>query len=808
VSHPTTQDELERALRETEAWLQAVVSNAPIVIFATDASGIFTVSAGKGRESLGLAAGEGVGLSAYEVFADFPQVGANLTRALAGESFTDTVVVGDLAFETWYGPSRDGVGNVAGVIGVATDVTRQHRAQLALERNAQRRSALLRCISDIIAVFDMDGTLRYCSPSAGHVLGYDEANAPTNVLDIVHPDDHASVLAAGQSAVAGEPVPVEFRLRHADGTWRWLSAIGTDLRHDPDVGGVLVTARDVTAGKDADEAARTEAARFGALVEHLSDMIVLLDERGRVRWASPSTRRLTSSDGPVFDLVHPDDLEAAQRLLTELIAEPGAVRRFECRIRGANDEWRTIETIATNLLQDAAVAAIVCNSRDITERRVAEQELVRRAYVDGLTGLPNRALFLDRLQVALARAGRRQSKVAVLFLDLDRFKVINESLGHEPGDRLLEAVARRLEAALRPEDTVARFGGDEFTVLCEDIRADSEPIGIAERINRALATPFTLGDREVFLTASIGIALAPRQAHADSLLRDADAAMHRAKERGRARFEIFDEGSRASAMERLETEHDLHRAVERGELSLRYQPIVELRGGGVVGVEALVRWEHPRRGEVAPAGFIPLAEETGLIVPIGEWVLGQACRQVAAWRGRGVLPEGFSVSINLSAGQLAQPGLAGVLDDALDDTAIDPRSVWLEITESALLVDAEAAIATLQALKDRGLCLSIDDFGTGYSSLSYLKRLPIDALKVDRSFVSGVVSDSEDHAIAEAVVALAHTLGLGAVAEGVETAEQLAEVRVIGCDSAQGYLFSRPVPAGTVEALLRSRPRW
>ena len=801
----TALQQLERALRDSESRLGAVVANAPIVLFALDRDGVFTVSEGKGREALGLEPGEGVGECVYDTFADYPDVCDNVRRALAGESFTHTVVVGDVAFDTWYGPLRDEEGTVQGVIGVATDVTERHQAERALERTNARFQALVRSSADIIAVVDADGGLRYSSPAATRILGYDAGRVPTNVYDLVHPDDHDRVLAVALSTLAGAPQPVELRMRHADGSWRWIEAVGNDLRGDPDVSGVLISARDVTARREAE----VKEARFEALVEHLEDIIVVVDAEGAVRYASPSARRLMADDeGPFFHLLDPDDVGPAIEVLTDLQSEPGAVRRFSCRVR-IDDAWHDIDVVATNLLDDEAVGGIVCNCRDITDRKHVEEALARSVYEDDLTGLPNRVVFLDRLHVALARARRRHSGVAVLFLDLDRFKVINDSLGHEPGDRLLTAVARRLEGALRPEDTVARFGGDEFTVLCEDLTTDVEPIGIAERISRALSTPFLLDDREVFLTASIGIAVAPEQsASADALLRDADAAMYRAKERGRARFEVFDEETRARAMERLETEHDLHRAIDREELCLRYQPIIDLDSGRVTGVEALIRWNHPRRGMVQPAGFVPLAEETGLIVPIGEWALAEACRQVGAWRRMGALPPAFSVSVNLSAAQLGQPRLRQVLDNALHDSELDPGSLWLEITESAVMDDADAAIATLRDLKERGLCLSIDDFGTGYSSLSYLKRLPIDALKVDRSFIGGLGIDSEDHAIAEAVVTLAHTLGLGAVAEGVETAGQLSELRTLGCDSAQGFLFSHPVAAAEVEALLRSRPRW
>jgi diguanylate cyclase (GGDEF)-like protein/PAS domain S-box-containing protein len=804
---PTLQ-ELARALQETEAWLHAVVSNAPIVLFATDADGVFVLSEGKGREALGLAPGEGVGLSVYDLFADFPVVIANINRALAGETFTDVVEIGELAFDTWYAPWRNGAGEVRGTMAVATDVTETRKVQAALERSQARTRALLESTPDVIAVVEPDGRLRYASPAAARVLGCAPDGELPSIFDLVHADDLTAVLQASQAAMDGDPRTVEFRLRHADGSWRWFEAVGNDMRHDPDIEGVVVTAHDITARKETEEAYRAEGTRFGAMLQHLSDMIVVVDKRGNLQWASPSARDFVGDETSYVHLVHPDDIAVAIETYTDLLATPGAVRRFECRMRRGTS-WRHVDTIATNLLHDPAVRGIVCNARDMTDSKQAQAELDRQAYHDVLTGLPNRALFLDRLEMALSRAKRRHTNVAVLFLDLDRFKVINDSLGHEPGDRLLAAVARRLEGALRPEDTVARFGGDEFTVLCEDMGADLEPVGIAERISRALATPFTLDDREVFLSASIGIAVAPtEQARADVLLRDADAAMYRAKERGRARVEVFDEATRARAMERMETEHDLHRAIDRGELCLMYQPIIDLLTGRVIGVEALIRWQHPQRGLVEPGGFIPLAEETGLIVPIGEWAVAEACRQVATWRSHGVLPDSFSVAVNLSAGQLAQPRLRQVLDAALFESSLDPASVWLEITESALLVDADAAIATLRGFKERGLRMSIDDFGTGYSSLSYLKRLPIDALKVDRSFVSGLVSDTEDHAIAEAVVALAHTLGLRAVAEGVETIEQLAEVRRIGCDGAQGFLFSRAVSPDAVEALLRDRPSW
>jgi diguanylate cyclase len=406
------------------------------------------------------------------------------------------------------------------------------------------------------------------------------------------------------------------------------------------------------------------------------------------------------------------------------------------------------------------------------ERKRAEVQLAHQALHDPLTGLPNRTLFLDRLQLALARALRRPSWAAVLFLDLDRFKVINDSLGHDTGDRLLIEVAARLAAVLRPSDTVARFGGDEFTILCDEVEGERDAAIIAERVGATVAAPFVLEDTEAFLTASIGISLSTGQgAQAEALIRDADAAMYRAKERGKSRYELFDEVMRGRAVDRLGTENALHRAIERGELRVHYQPLVELKDGSIAGTEALVRWQRPGRRLMVPAQFIAVAEETGQIVELGEWVLREACAQQVRWQG--LLGDGAPsrLAVNLSARQLAQPDLVELVVSVLEETGIDPGSLCLEITESVVVQDAAAAKA-VQTLKAQGVLVGIDDFGTGYASLSLLRRLPADVIKVDRSFVAGLGNGGADEPIVSAVVGLADTLGLTAVAEGVETASR------------------------------------
>ena len=445
---------------------------------------------------------------------------------------------------------------------------------------------------------------------------------------------------------------------------------------------------------------------------------------------------------------------------------------------------------------------------DALERQAIEDAIRERAVHDPLTGLPNRVLFVDRLEHALARLGRQRSLCAILFLDLDHFKLVNDSLGHHVGDELLAAAAPRLKQALRSSDTVARFGGDEFGILLEDIASERDAIESAERIAAIFARPFVLSGSEHFVTTSIGIALARGGELADELIRDADAAMYRAKERGRARYEVFDEAMRGRAIARLRMENDLRRALERDELRLEYQPVVSLRNFAIVGVEALLRWRHPERGEIAPSEFIPIAEENGLIEPIGRWVLEQACRQGAEWYRARPDAAPITISVNLSAVQVSRRSLPEVVRSVLRSTGLDPACLSLEITETVMVRDADGLGEVLQALKAVGVRLVLDDFGTGYSSLSYLTRLPLDVLKVDRSFVDGLGSEPRDTAITETIIAMSRALSLDVVAEGVETADHVRELSRLGCGLAQGYHFSRALPAHEITHALEHGPLW
>ncbi len=431
---------------------------------------------------------------------------------------------------------------------------------------------------------------------------------------------------------------------------------------------------------------------------------------------------------------------------------------------------------------------------DITERKALEQQLEHQAFHDALTQLPNRALFTDRLQHALVREGRHPRSLAVLFLDLDRFKLINDSLGHEAGDHLIRAVAQRLTGCLRREDTVARFGGDEFAILLEDVHSVAEATATAERILGALQAPLALGPQEVFISASIGIVFGGHTYRcAADVLRDADSALYRAKSTGKGRCAIFDVSMNAHALARLELESQMRHGLERGEFEVYYQPLVTLATGAVISMEALVRWRHPQRGLIAPAEFIPLAEETGLICPLGQWVLAEACRQARYWQEQAPAAPRLGMSVNLSAREFQQPELVAGVARILDATGVDAGCVQLEITESVIMDDAESSSTTLRRLKALGVQLAIDDFGTGYSSLSYLKRFPVDTLKIDRTFVRGLESDVENQAIVQAVISLAQALHMAVVAEGVETAGEVRHLCALGCPVGQGYFYAPPL---------------
>lgn len=547
--------------------------------------------------------------------------------------------------------------------------------------------------------------------------------------------------------------------------------------------------------------------------EALADVNILNLELEHVTRLDVAMKRFREEhfDVTLLDLSLPDSqgLETFMRAYAQAAGVPIVV------LTGLDDEGVGLKAVRAGA-QDYLIKGqldgkvMVRAIRYAIERKRIGDQLVEAAFHDALTGLPNRALFMDRLGTLFRRAKRNKDYLfGVLFLDLDRFKHVNDSLGHMIGDQLLFAVSSRVEACLRPGDTVARLGGDEFAILLEDISDLRYATRVANRIQKALSDIVSLSGHEVYPTASIGIAISgPGYDRAEDLLRDADTAMYRAKELGRARNEIFNPSMHTQAVALLQLETDLRRAIERQELALHYQPIVSMETGRITGFEALVWWQHPKRGRISPEEFIPIAEDTGLIAVIGRWVLFEACHRAFQWHTKYPARPPLTIAVNLSAKQFKIADLVNQVAEALQESGLDARRLTLEITESVLMDDAEANVAILQRLRGLGVQLHLDDFGTGYSSLSYLLRFPVDCLKVPRLFISGLAAGNETAKLLSAIVAVAHNLGLEVIAEGVETTEQLAHVKDLNCQRAQGYLFSRPVGCEAAEALIAADPKW
>jgi diguanylate cyclase (GGDEF)-like protein/PAS domain S-box-containing protein len=700
--------------------------------------------------------------------------------------------------------------------GVIRDVTERKRAESALRESEQRFRGSFERAATGMALVGTDGRFLRVNKSLCEILGYTQRELLGKTFQqITHPDDLEVDLEHLRRLLVRvvRTYQTEKRYFHKDGhvVWTLLSA---SVVHDEEDEPLyfICQIQDVSERKKVEKAIKESEERFRSLVQYSSDIITILDTDGTVRYVSPAVERVTGFKPEeqvgtnAFGSVHPDDREQALNTFAEVLKRPGLHPSLEFRVPHKDGSWRYLEHVVNNLVDDPAVSGVVINSWDVTERKALVEQLSYQAFHDLLTGLPNRALFMDRLERALTRANRRGSKVAVLFTDLDNFKVINDSLGHKAGDQLLVAVAERLKTCLRPEDTAGRLGGDEFTILVEDISSVGEGVQIAERIADILRPPFALEDQEVFVTASTGIALnSTAQEQPADLLRHADLAMYRAKRRGKARYEVFEPSMDAKAVERLILETGLRRALVRQQFRVYYQPIVTLEHDKIAGVEALVRWEHPQRGLLLPEEFLPVAEETGLIVRIGQWVLREAGKQARIWQEHYPGTPPLTISVNLSTREFFHPRLVA---EVLGESEIDPASLQLEITEGAMRSNGtSSADRTLRNLKRMGVQLAIDDFGLGYSSLSYLKRFPVDFLKIDRSFIAGLRREpngvsTKDTEIVKAMIELTHALDLKVIAEGVENAEQLTRLRQMKCDLAQGNYFSEPLPSEALADIL------
>jgi diguanylate cyclase (GGDEF)-like protein/PAS domain S-box-containing protein len=673
--------------------------------------------------------------------------------------------------------------------------------------------ALLEHASEITAVVAADGTYRFVSPASRRVLGYTPTELVGNRLfDLAHPDDagRARDFFANLASRPGGTGSFAARVRHRDGSLRWLEVVATNRLDDPAIGGIVAHARDATERKEAEAAARESENRFHNAFGFAGIGMALISTDGRILLANRAMGEMLGY-GPdelagvsIRDITHPADLEPNLARIRQLVS--GQVGSFQLEKRYLRKDgsvaWGLLNM---SLVHDRAGKPLylISQVQDITERKRAEAALARHAYHDPLTDLPNRLLFNERLEVALAAAEGGRQSVAVLLLDLDGFKLVNDSLGHERGDEVLVEAARRIAACLEqsaPAALLTRLGGDEFAVLLDGAGAEEAAV-VATRIRGDMRQPFTLGEREVFVGASIGIAVAGGGVGPSDLLRQADMAMYRAKAQPRIGYQIFDIAMDGEVSRRLALETALRRAVERGAFCLHYQPIVELASGQVAGFEALLRWQDEEHGYVPPAEFIPLAEELGLIVPLGRWVLEAACRQGRIWQDRfGRAAPGLSV--NLSVRQIEYPALVPDLARILHETGLAPGKLTIELTESVFAGDIGAHPQTVRDLAALGVRVAIDDFGAGYSSLGYLRRLPVQTLKLDRSFVAELGNSPRAIAIAKAVSALGHALGMAVTAEGVETAHEAAILRALGADFGQGYLFGRPAPIEETDATL------
>jgi len=711
---------------------------------------------------------------------------------------------------------------VSGVVVTSRDVTQRKEAERKLREAEQRYRTLIEQGPAVVYIQEIGSpdSAIYMSPQIETLTGYspEECKDPALRWGMVHPEEREWLQAEdGRTGEPGHIFTTEYRVVHRDGGTKWVHnesvLIEDEMSGTRYWQGFML---DITERKTFEEALERLSRQHEMVLKSAGEGIFGLDLDGNATFVNPAAVRITGWEA--------EELVGRRQhdLLHHTKPDGSPYPREECPIHAAledgtihsrDDEvfWRKdgtsfpVEYMSSPILQDGEVIGAVVTFKDITERKAVEQQLHHQAFHDSLTGLPNRALFMDRLERALTRANRRGNKVAVLFMDLDNFKVINDSLGHKAGDQLLVAVAERLETSLRSEDTAGRLGGDEFTILVEDISRVGEVVQIAERIADILRPPFVLEEQEVFTTVSTGLALnSTAQEQPADLLRYADLAMYRAKRRGKARYEVFEPSMDAGAVERLMLETGLRRALVRQEFRVYYQPILALENNKIAGVEALVRWEHPQRGLLLPEEFVSIAEETGLIVRIGQWVLREAGKQARIWRERYPGTPPLTISVNLSTREFFHPKLVA---EVLDESDIDPASLQLEITEGSMTNNGTSwADRTLRNLKRMGVQLAIDDFGLGYSSLSYLKRFPVDFLKIDRSFIAGLGGEpngvSKDAEIVKATIELTHALGLKVIAEGVETSEQLRRLRNMKCDFAQGNYFSEPLPSEELTVVL------
>jgi len=824
----TERKQVEEALVKEQHDMQTIMDYLPVKIYFKDLESRFTRISKTQTQIFGLSDPAGaIGKTDFDFFTaehaqqayEDEQTIIRTGHPLIKEEKETWAERPDTWVSTIKMPMRDDEGNIIGIFGLSTDITERKQAEEALAQERNLLRSLIDNVPDFIYVKDIQSRFLIANSALARMIG---AATPDELLGKTDfdffPQELAAKYYADEQAIfqSGQPVlELEEPWVGAAGNQIWLSSTKILLRDAQDkIFGLVGMSRDITERKRAEAALRESEERYAVAVRGANDGIWDWNLKTNELYYSPRWKSMlgyreseigTNSD-EWFKRIYPDDLI---RLKAELDAHlKGDTPLFQSEYRMLHKNGQYLWMLSRGLaVRDAEGNAyrMAGSQTDITLQKQAEERLAHDAMHDALTGLPNRILFLDRLEHVIRRVKRSQDSLfAVMFLDIDRFKLVNDSLGHTNGDKLLASVADRLQRCLRPGDTVARMGGDEFAILLDDISAAADTTRVADRIQKELAQPYILDGQPVSISASMGITLSSANYEkADDMLRDADTAMYRAKTMGKAQHQIFDVGMHAAVSSLLELEADLRRAIQNEEFQVHYQPLISLANGAVMGTEALLRWQHPKRGLLPPSAFITILEETGMIIPVGEWVLRTACKQNKAWQDAG-FPH-LRVAVNFSARQFQIRNLAELIRSVLAETGMPAETLEVEITESTALKDTILTLETLDQLHALGVNISLDDFGTGYSALGYLNRYPFQTLKADRTFISDIPGDSKDTAITAAIIAMAHSLKLRVVAEGVETVEQLDFLRSNNCDEVQGFLFSRPVPPDELANLLQKK---
>ncbi len=812
----TEQRAKERALHEMNGFLTAVVQNSPVAIYTADRDGLVNFWNPAAERTFGFSAADAIGGQPPFVPADKLEESLALRRrVLAGEVLEaielervrsdgrPIVIRGAVA------PLRDADDRVTGFMMACIDVTEERRTTLELERHLHFTHALIDAIPNPVYFKDRQGRYLLHNKAWGEFFGGGQNWIGKTVFDKYEPTIAARHHERDRPLLE-RPSSVTYELMMPEPSGQTRQMLYNKVSFvdkQGEVAGIIGTVTDVTRYKETERALEASEARFRVLTESSLDLISVVDADGTILYQSGALRGLLGFDPAetigrnVFGFVHRDDVEAFRTVLHRIVESRRPSEPLELRFQHHDGVWRTFESLGTNCLANPHIRGVVFNSRDVTDRKVIQQRIQHLAFHDNLTSLPNRSLLQDRLAHSIARAERSHRKVAVLFIDLDNFKNINDTLGHDVGDELLRQVAHRLTECVRIEDTIARQGGDEFIVLLDSLEDGRAASIVAQKVLNALRQPFLLGGTEQHVSGSLGIAVYPEDGRdPQTLMKNADTAMFHGKGLGKNTYQYFTSQMNIAVKRRMTLESALRRAVMQKDFLLHYQPQVDLDTGAILGVEALVRWVSEDSGTVMPGDFIPLAEETGLINEIGEWVLREGCRQAREWMDLGLAPR--RMAINLSARQFSDRGFFDMVTRVLAETRLDPSYLELEITESQVMRQTEGMINLLTRLSEMGVQLVIDDFGTGYSSLSYLKRLPIQKLKIDQSFIRDITVDPNDTAIVVAIISMARSLELETIAEGVETGGQLALLRSKGCRVGQGFYFSPPLRAEALFPLL------